>query len=148
MQSGSRVKSLCDKSRFLSPFARCRYTKICRHKMNIHGLQLFTRLLFTIFITVKTFRQTVIKLLRLKAHTPHAIWQCGAIFWFLQVDTKFYNISTARLIYFSYLPKFSIVDRFICVLKNEKSRRVAKSRPVCVGLKCSHRAETVEFRYG
>ncbi len=31
---------------------------------------------------------------------------------------KFYNISTARLIYFSYLLKFFIVDRFICFSKN------------------------------
>ena len=56
-----------------------------------------------------------------KAHTSDVI-QYAARFPGFQKSTnllfgkfysKFYNISNARLVYFSYLPAFSIVDRFI-----------------------------------
>jgi hypothetical protein len=49
----------------------------------------------------------------------------GKFYW------KLYNISTAGLVYFSYLPKFSIVDRFVSFWKM-KNRATLPNRIRCV----------------
>ncbi len=70
-----------------------------------------------------------------KAHTPNVIqhaarfpgFQKSTNLLFGKFYSKFYNISNARLVYFSYLPAFSIVDRFIGFreMKNSASCRAA-----------------------
>ena len=66
------------------------------------------------------------KFLRLKTHTHRTRFGNAARFFGFEKSTnllfakffwKAYNISTARVVYFSYLPKFSTVDRFICFWK-------------------------------
>ena len=80
------------------------------------------------------------KFLRLKAHTHRTRFGNAARFFGFEKSTnllfakfywKVYNISTARVVYFSYLPKFSIVDRFICFWKM-KNRAALPNLVRCV----------------